>query len=252
MKRILFILNHRSGSHFMEAMLRADVRNIFQPNSFDFWTNLPGPIWLQTVPPEQCQYYGVNNPHEIWSLLQSPPQDPSLEYEAYSIHAPTTGDGSWLKNNLGPGDWTFFFMYRDPRNKIESLLKRAEGRPNHLSRAEIFPDWVRLSKIIASGVIDMKKDPRFHFVDFDIMFDDPKKGLYNMFNTVGLTLDTSLYDPLIDEWNAKHNSSYNDLGTGRRDRWLAWTQEERKYFCEHMGDELIALGYEKDKSWVNR
>lgn len=250
MRRILFILNHRSGSHFMEAMLRANIKDIFQPGGFDFLPSLPGPVWLQTIPPQQCQLYGINSPYNTWDLINSPRN--IEKREAYSIHAPTVDSGQWLRNLPQPEDWTFFLMYRDPRNKMESLLKRAEGKPKCEPREVLFPDWVRISKIIAQGIVDMKRDPRFNFVDFDVLFDDPKGGLYRIFNKVGLTLDTSLYDSLVDEWNARHNSSYNDLGAKRRDRWLAWTQEEREYFCEHMGDELIALGYEKDKSWVNR
>ena len=73
-----------------------------------------------------------------------------------------------------------------------------------------------------------------------------------IYNKIGLTLDVPFYRPLVDKWNACHNSSYNDLGKKRRERWAVWTQDEKEYFCEHLGQELIELGYEKDNSWVTR
>ena len=235
MKRILFMVNHRSGSHFVQAMLRCNIKDTFvdvDGGRFDYCPSLPSPVWLSTIPEKQCLFYGVNNPKiEQFSLIQQFRKESVAE--AYSIHPPIGNAAQWIAN-LPPADWTFFFIFRDPRNQIESTCKSANGRPDHWSRERLFPKKIQEAKLQARDIFEMRKDPRFHLINFDKLFDNPQKGLTDMFLKVGLVLNVNTYGPLIKEWNIKHNSSYEDLGAKRRERWLAWTPEERAYFCKHM------------------
>lgn len=250
MKRTLFLLNHRSGSHFMEAMLRGVVDDIHRPGTFQYKYVLPSPVWMKTDPPEQCLFYGVNNPErDIASIITDPKEN--QVHEAYSMHAYTSETPAFIRS-LPPADWTFFFIYRDPRNKMESLLRRAAKFPESLPREKLFPDWVNISKLIVRQVVELLPDPRFHLIDFDLLFDDPLKGLNSMCRSASIELDMMLYPSLVAEWNRRHNSSYADMGGSRRERWLVWTSEERELFRSTLGDELIELGYETDNSWVDR
>lgn len=250
MKRILFLVNHRSGSHFMQAMLRGDIDNTFVPGTFSYATNLPAPVWLHTDPAKQCLFYGVNDAvHKKNDLIYKPRK--IVIPESYSRHADYT-DTTEQIDKLSHGDWTIFFIYRDPRNRIESLLKRAESQPNCLPRKDLWKMFIERDAKLTRGILKMKADPRFHYIDFDIFFDNPMKGLTSMFSIVGYKPDTVLYQKLIPAWYNRHNSSYNDKGRERRHRWETWTRAEREDFASKMGNQLIKLGYEKDDTWIIR
>lgn len=247
MKRILFLVNHRSGSHFMQAMLRGDIDNTFVPGTFSYAINLPAPVWLHTDPPEQCLFYGVNDAVNKIDDLVYKPRNITIP-ESYSRHADYS-DTTEQIDKLPQDDWIIFFIYRDPRNRIESLLKRAASQPDCLPRRDLWPMLIERDEKLTHGVLKMRKDPRFHYIDFDTLFDDPIKGLISMFDTIGYKLNIPLYEKLIPAWHDRHNSSYSDKGRERRHRWQTWTQAEKQYFASKIGDQLIQLGYEKDDSW---
>lgn len=239
MRRVFFLSTARSGSTFMECMLRGEIDTTVLALSGKDPEKmlLPAPVWLHTLPPRQCQFYGMNGPCIDSLITQTRKADVA---EAYSMRMPTTAGKAWF-NSLGEGDWKFIYLLRDPRNRIESACA---GNP--AVREMVFRQECAVAKTSIPYLLEMMNDPRFKAFRFEDLVVNPLEALKKMFLFAGFKLNVEFYKKLIPKWYKQSNSSFCDKGVGANERWLSWTPKEKEYFKKEVGSYLAKLSYEKD------
>lgn len=237
--RIGILMVARSGSTFMQALLSGQAK--------DSLTERRWPSEINCSPP--IKHFSENYPlghiiNDVIMKLDSTDNTPEL----YSFYMPFTADHNFY--NQFPGTWHFYVLHRDPRNRIESICQWAEKNPTNEDRHYIFREGVSQDKILLSTLLKLKKSSNFTLLPFEEFIKTPIETFSNIISSLGSELNKEYYNQLANEWLALYsNSGSNDKGKQANQRWLTWSEKEKKYFKLHCGEGLIALNYEEDNTW---
>ena len=236
-RRTLFLHRERTGSTFINSML------LGRPGEFagdvKMFKNIEYPTWLTTDPPEQCKFWHGSCPNVsiLEDLIQSRPVIHTDE--AYFLEMGPLDPSFFTENYLSPGSWRFFRLFRDPRNRIESLLTR--GRLDK-RRQIVFENECYASAQEVSEIVRMYENPQYRVIKFEELIQNPLSVCKYIFDFMGLSIDDEFYQNIISSYTKDYvNSSFDDAGKSSNNRWSKWFDEEKSYYDIHVMPVIIKL-----------
>ena len=245
MKRTLIITHEKRGSTFLMSMLFGE------PGEFAFnerqFKEREFPIWLNTVPPQQCKFYyhGETRYRQLEDRIYARPVVDTPE--AYTWVSPADLS-SCFYDNLPGNEWRFIYLLRDPRNTMTSLATRSKLTGSQLEM--MFTTQCGYFKAELRGINEMKNDPRFYLLRFEPFIVRPVDTMIEMFQHMDLQIDRNLYQDIADKYTEGYiNTSFNDNGQGSRRRWDSWSDEWRTHYNHEVGPGLQALGVQEYLEW---
>lgn len=245
MRRTLIITHEKRGSTFLMSMLFGEPGE-FAFNEKQFKTK-DFPIWLNTVPPQQCKFYYHGDPkyRQLEDRIYARPDVNTME--AYTWVSPANLDQKFY-DQLPGNDWRFVYLLRDPRNTITSLCKRSQLVDEKLD--DMFRVQCGYFQDELGGLNAVKRDPRFYLLRFEQFIVTPVDTMVEMFGHMGLQIDRNFYQEIADQYAAGYiNTSFQDQGKGSRRRWDSWSDEWRTHYNNEVGPGLRHLGIPEYLEW---
>lgn len=245
MKKALFILNYRAGTHlFLNSCT----------------SRIDGDLFLETDPSGICPM------KDLYAESLSPKEDSTYQFnvwcahigewwgkkksadipEPYGLDTPAMLDYKYLLS-LGE-DWKFVYIVRDGRNQIESMRKMKGGYEEALIKEDPKDRFLQLCKGFrnrAQVAIDCARQlPNFRIFKFEDIVADPVSVFTEMFEWCEIPIDVEKVrrNHEASQTGIKTHSSFQDRSFD--DRWKKnWTWTEASLFNQIAGPQLEGLGY---------
>ncbi len=228
MQRILFLANERTGSSFLTSFLA----NRANKDKVSF------PAWFSTVPGKACKFLGGDpSKNTIDESIRARPV--VSEPEAY-LWSPPASCSIDFYNNLPGDDWKFVYLIRDPRNRLESRVRRAVGKDTS-KRSFIFKTEIEVAASEFDSISAIRNDPRFYILKFEDLISDPISTMEAVFKFCGFDIDKKACQKIA--------SSFGNISKRGACRWEGWTKEEVVSFKKVLSLHLISFGYEDGLDW---
>lgn len=259
MRKILFILNYRGGTHlFLSFSNAGKAENVGSRNAF----------WLPTIPEKACPCESL--------LTVRHNMDVPARFECFSWF---THIGDWwgdLTSAKVPGpyalqtpvrygpdeiqalpgdDWRVVHLVRDGRNQVSSTFKFHGGRETRKRKEDPHDYFKALCKGFrnrARMAIDCNSLlSNFKLVKFEHLFMDPIGTMKEMYAFIGLDLDEDFIGKAAGRARAGGWTGHSSFGSsgGMNQRWKDWAPWQVKAFKKIAGRELVELGYETSENW---
>ncbi len=182
-------------------------------------------------------------------------------FSSAEVPEPYTGQtitrfGKKELNSL-PGNWTFIYQIRDPRNHIHSWRNTIGEKASSFQQTAPADYFRYLCKAFRNryriAIDNNKVLQNFYLTKFEDLVDSPQETVHKIMSLCGVKSDLKKLEACI-EWNRKAkietlHSTFREKEKMNKNYWIYWTQKEKDIFKEIAGKELIELGYEKDYNW---
>jgi hypothetical protein len=248
--RVLLMIRERTGSTLLTSMFLSKNGQWNGKNQPKDFGEIPHPAVIQTIPEGELHYHHTDASFGWANILSDTPEVNTVYRYMPSSIIPI----SFLDNM--PGDnWKFVYLFRNPKNKLASIVKR--GTPDSAAPNLTEEDRLALRKRMfehetiamhheCKSVLELQADPRVYVCRFENLIQDPAGEFEKICNFIGVQIDKPFYQSLSEKQAAEYtNTSFRDNGKNSNKRWDYFTEEELKFLDLQIGDFLQKLGYER-------
>lgn len=241
----------RSGTSMMQWSLRQHPR-LWGGQESDYLAPLVDAL-------REAHEYGSRRGNLHWLSGQGVDEDEFLRFIGYglaALYSDRSGGLRWVEQTpyytLRMNDMVslfpkarFVYMLRDGRQVVHSL-RNFVNPVEHEEACHIWKQYVE-----AALEFERSDDGgRMLTVRYEDVVDHTEDELRRVYHFVGETFEPKSVEFIRSK--APINSSFQGEASQEKlgPRWMAWTEEERRYFGEVAGSLLEALGFAQDDGWI--